>query len=166
MIIKEIYFFLHCHPMINILWIVEWKFREKEMIFFYILDVVQGCNKQCNICYCPDLWQSDNWSHCADDWNLCPSLCLEWASVHCRYLQISLYIDSNINWLNRYLILYLLSTSGWGSDCYRVLGDCLHHLRVRRPAGVHRHPAQTQAEEGDRKASLTLAGRGASILAV
>ena len=55
---------------------------------------------------------------------------------------------------------------GRGSDCYRVLGDCLHHLRVRRPARVHRHPAQTQAEEGDRKASLTLAGRGASILAV
>ena len=108
MIIKEIYFFLHCHPMINILWIVEWKFREKEMIFFYILDVVQGCNKQCNICYCPDLWQSDNWSHCADDWNLCPSLCVEWVFVHyCRYLHKIHFILTAINWLNRYLDIQL-----------------------------------------------------------
>ena len=57
---------------------------------------------------------------------------------------------------------------GRGSDCYRVLGDRLHHLRVRRPARVHRHPAQAQAEEGARRRQapqwqwVRLRGRGQS----
>ena len=37
--------------------------------------------------------------------------------------------------------------AGRGSDGDRGVGDRVHHLRVRRPRRVHRHPPQDQAQE-------------------
>ena len=53
----------------------------------------------------------------------------------------------------QYIIIVIIITTitlcvGRGPHSHRVLGDCMHHLCLRRPPWVHRYSSQAQAEKG------------------